>query len=120
MCLSPSAISIRIADRIGIPLIVKPLPHSLSWRGRASTLGVSHVLDNLNAALLLGFHIDQSWFPNRAALDSQVERYNQQGSWLVVRRDGEPPEAKLVAGMVRYSQYIVDTGPKNIGYIPST
>jgi hypothetical protein len=115
MCLSTSTISLRIAERIGIPLIVKPLPHSLSWRGRAMTLGVSHVLDNINAALLLGFHMDQNWYPHRAALDNQVERYNQQGSWLVVRRDGEPLELILLAGIIRYSQHIVDTGLKNIG-----
>jgi hypothetical protein len=120
MCLYTSTISLRIAESIGIPLIVKPLPHSLSWRGRAMTLGVNHVLDNISAALLLGFHMDQSWYPHRAALDRQAERYNQQGSWLVVRKDGEPLELKLLAGMVTYLQHIVSTGPMNIGYIPST
>ncbi|KAH7091648.1 hypothetical protein FB567DRAFT_490698 [Paraphoma chrysanthemicola] len=90
MCDQPTDVTIGIADRVGIPLVIKKVPHSLAWRDRETVTGTPN-LHNPTAALLFCADLDLTRYT-----DAPMEEVNRKaaevsklGTFIVVRKDGE-------------------------------
>ncbi|KAF2251398.1 hypothetical protein BU26DRAFT_592580 [Trematosphaeria pertusa] len=93
MCTEDSDCQAPIADRIGIPLVLRKLPPSLPWRGRCTTCknGKENPDMNINTRLL------NPLIPPWRDDDRHVP-----GSVTVVRRDGKPLHHVHIAAILEF------------------
>ncbi|KAH7081157.1 hypothetical protein BKA63DRAFT_561719 [Paraphoma chrysanthemicola] len=104
MCNETTEVEIEIAERVGIPLIVKKIEPSLIWRDRPNLTKLP-ALHNPLAALLSNTDLDAPLRPGMSLAEVTVmlNDLSLLGSWQVVRKDGKPLTTKLIKGLHGYT-----------------
>jgi hypothetical protein len=100
---STTEVTIGLADRVGMPLIVKKVAPSLPWRDKETITGVPN-LHNASAASLAGIALDPAMSTNMPMLQLQLMTVNMAklGTWKIVRKEGKPLTATLLDGLLHY------------------
>lgn len=105
VCDSESELNTAIAEKLGIPLIIRKVPHALPWRDRyfdlfpcpenrwAGMLDPETALDLTAPAGLSG----------EALLRHRLKSSKKIGSLIIVRQDGKPLKPLLVQGLLKYA-----------------
>ncbi|KAF2029145.1 hypothetical protein EK21DRAFT_113205 [Setomelanomma holmii] len=111
LCDAASEVPIDVADRVGVPLVVKKVAPSLAWRD-GKTLCSCDLL-SIPVATMLGraafdpsllmFGVHPSQWNSR--LDELMDRTELAGTLIAVRKDGEPLMPSLLFCI---REYIVD------------
>ncbi|KAF1838249.1 hypothetical protein BDW02DRAFT_605629 [Decorospora gaudefroyi] len=107
---SGSEIEILLADKIGVPLVVKEVAPSLAWRDRKTIHGHpcrKHITATVLHMSSADFAIPARAIPLAAPSQTEVFEANRRHSedmetWDVVRKDGGPLDVLLFLAMLEY------------------
>jgi hypothetical protein len=103
MCNTTTEVTIELADRVGMHLVVKKIAPSLPWRDKETFTGMPN-LHNASAASLSGIALDPAISTNMPMSQLQLMTVNMAklGTWKIVRKDGKPLTAMLLDGLLHY------------------
>jgi hypothetical protein len=103
MCNTTTEVTIELADRVGMPLVVKKIAPSLPWRDKETITGMPN-LHNASAASLSGIALDPAISINTPLSQLQLTAVNMAklGTWKIVRKDGKPLTVTLLDGLLHY------------------
>jgi hypothetical protein len=114
LCSEETDLIAPLADKLGVPLVLRKVPHTLAWRGRhdhgvpcalnqrPGLLDPQKQFDNLRNKLLNEPDMESLW----ANLDKVSANV---GSYVVVRKDGQPLENTFVQGLEIYARIKIRT-----------
>ncbi|EAT89587.1 MYND-type zinc finger protein samB [Parastagonospora nodorum] len=111
LCTEQSDINSDMADRIGVPIIIRKIPHALCWRGRNIAVRNSGAVvpGGVNTVMMvLDLKSQVELFPENLEISWMVQRFEatsgQLGSCVVVRKDGKPLEPIFMEALEVYTR----------------
>jgi hypothetical protein len=108
LCGQESDMTAEIAEKIGIPLLIRKIPQAILWRGRRYR-GMPCAQSNRPMAFELQKQHDTSMaLKTMAEFEQMTQRADevasQMGSCVAVRKDGQPMESTFMMALLEYAR----------------
>jgi hypothetical protein len=110
LCSEETDLVTPLADKIGVPLVLRKLPHSLAWRGRhvlGSPCATNHAPGVLDIQKQLDYLRSLPPLPDNQVRDmwEEIDKVSGNvGSYVAVRKDGQLLEPMFMQGLEIYGK----------------